>query len=106
MKSGGQPGNQNAAKGRRWADAIDRALAKRSKADGLAELDRLAEEFLDTVEAMTQGTDKRGPSIAGFSELADRLDGKPHQSSDLTVDGSLTVEVVKFTEEKTGTKPA
>lgn len=68
--SGGQPGNQNAAKGRRWHDAINRALEKKSKAEGIQELDRLAEEFLRHVEA---------EGITGFRELGDRLDGKPSQ---------------------------
>ena len=69
-ESGGQPGNQNAAKGRKWHDAINRALARRSKAEGIQELDRLAEKFLDEVEAN---------SITGFREFGDRLDGKPAQ---------------------------
>lgn len=94
---GGQPGNQNAAKAKRWNDAIDRALAKRSKAAGIEELDRLAEKFLDAIEDMTIGTEKRGPSIAGFSELADRLDGKAAQSVDLdaTVRGGITLTVAE-----------
>ena len=79
-------GNSNAAKGRRWNDAINRALERRSKAAGIEELDRLADEFLTAVEAMTEATDKRGPSIAGFSELADRLDGRPAQSHTIAGD--------------------
>lgn len=78
---GGAPfGNTNSAKGRRWADAVNRALERRSKADQVAELDRLAEVFLDTVEVMTASTEKRGPDIAGFKELADRLDGRATQA--------------------------
>lgn len=79
---GGQPGNQNAAKGRRWRDAIDRALAKRSKAAGTEELDRLAEQFLREVES--QG-------IVGFKELADRLDGKAAQEITGADGGPLVV---------------
>ena len=73
-------GNQNAVKAKRWQQAIDRALEKRSKAAGIEELDRLAERFLDTIEDMTVGTEKRGPSIDGFKDLADRLDGRPVQA--------------------------
>lgn len=73
-------GNQNAVKAKRWQQAIDRALEKRSKAAGIEELDRLAERFLDTIEDMTVGTEKRGPDIAGFKDLADRLDGRPAQT--------------------------
>ena len=78
---GGQPGNQNAVKAKRWQQAVDRALERRCKSEGIAELDRLADVYLDTIEAMTEGTEKRAPSIAGFADLADRLDGKAHQSS-------------------------
>lgn len=77
---GAPVGNQNAVKAKRWQQAIDRALEKRAKSDGIAELDRLAELYLDTIEDMTVGTEKRGPSIAGFVDLADRLDGKPAQT--------------------------
>lgn len=68
---GAPEGNTNAAKGARWRAAIDRALERRSKSEGIQELDRLADKFLDEVEA--QG-------INGYKELADRLDGKPHQT--------------------------
>ena len=70
MPGGAPEGNHNAAKGRRWQQAIDRALARRSKSSGIEELDRLADEFLKEVEAQ---------SITGFRELGDRLDGKAAQ---------------------------
>ena len=72
-------GNKNAVRAKRWQQAIERALAKRSKKEGIDELDRLAEKFLDAVEEMTFSTEKRGPSIHGFIELADRIDGKSDQ---------------------------
>lgn len=68
---GAPKGNTNSVDGRRWTAAIDRALAKRCKGDGIAALDELAEKFLD--EAVESG-------IAGFKELADRLDGRPAQT--------------------------
>lgn len=71
MPGGAPEGNQNAAKGARWRQAIDRALAKRSKAAGIEELDRLAEKYLDEIEA-------RG--LEGFKDLGDRVDGKPIQA--------------------------
>ena len=73
---GGQPGNQNAARGSRWRRAIDRALERRSRAAQQEELDRLAEQFLAAIEAM--GIQEK-PSISGYVELADRLDGKASQ---------------------------
>jgi len=77
---GAPPGNQNAYRGRIWRDALNRALEKRGCGDRIAALDALAEKFLDTVEEMTKATDKRGASVTGFTELADRLDGRPTQA--------------------------
>lgn len=101
--AGAPEGNQNAVKAKRWQQAIDRALDRRCKSDGIAELDRLADKFLDAIEEMA---DKKGqfgpnPSIAGFTELADRLDGKAHQSIDATVDASVTVEIVRHADTNT-----
>ena len=88
MDSGGQPGNQNALKAKRWYQAIDRALEKRSKAEGIEELDRLAEKFLDEVEAS---------GMTGFKELGDRLDGKPPQTTTLTGDSDHPLVVTGVT---------
>lgn len=82
-------GNQNAVKAKRWQQAIDRALDKRSRAAGIEELDRLAEKFLDTLEAMGNA-DK--PSIAGYAELADRMDGKAAQPVETQVEGTLELK--------------
>lgn len=92
--SGAPPGNQNAVKGTRWRSAIDRALSRRSKAAGIEELDRLAERFLDAIEEMTQSTDKRGPSVSGFVELADRLDGKSSQGVIISGDPEAPLQTV------------
>ena len=87
-------GNQNAIKGRRWQQAIDRALDRRSKADAIHELDRLAEKFLDQVE---------DEGIRGFSELGDRLDGKPKQQIEATgADGGPLVVMISPEQAKLG----
>ena len=80
-------GNQNAVKAKRWQQAIDRALEKRSKGDGIAELDRLADAFLTCVEV---------EGIRGYSELADRLDGRAAQQVVLGSDAEnpLTLKIV------------
>lgn len=95
--AGAPLGNQNAVKAKRWQQAIDRALEKRSKSEGIAELDRLAELYLDTIEEMTMSTEKRGPSIAGFADLADRLDGRPGTALTLgsDPDAPLITKVVR-----------
>ena len=79
MPGGAPLGNQNAAKGKRWQQAIDRALAKRSKGDAIKALDELADKFLDSVATGDKDF------VPGFSALGDRLDGKPAQA--LTVAG-------------------
>ena len=68
---GAPVGNQNAVKGKRWSNAIDRALAKRSKVDATESLDALAEELLKKCEA---------GDMAALKELGDRLEGKPGQA--------------------------
>jgi len=75
-ESGGQPGNQNAAKGKRWSNAIDKALEKRSKSDAQAALVVLAEKLLEAAD--------NGDAWA-LKELGDRVEGKPAQSVDLKV---------------------
>ena len=97
MPGGAPVGNQNAVKAKRWQQAIDRALKRRAKSEQIEELDRLADIYLDTVEAMTEGTDKRGPSIDGFRDLADRLDGKPAQQVQLQgdPDAPLVTKIVR-----------
>lgn len=74
MERGGQPGNQNAARGRIWRDAIDRALQKRSKVKQIEALDDLAEKLLVRAE---EG------DISALKELGDRLEGKPAQQINL-----------------------
>ena len=71
--AGAPLGNQNARKAKLWTQALERALARRGKGDMIAALDELADKFLQVVEDMTASTEKRGPSIDGFKEFADRL---------------------------------
>ena len=69
--SGGQPGNNNAAKGKMWTDAIKRALARRSDTvEG--GLNDLADTF---IEAVANG------DAWAMRELGDRLEGKPAQTT-------------------------
>lgn len=64
-------GNQNAAKGRRWRNAIEKALERRSKASGQEALVELADKLLEAAE--------NGEAWA-LRELGDRYDGKPAQA--------------------------
>jgi len=90
MPGGAPLGNQNAVKAKRWATAIDNALKKRSKSDGIKALDELAEKLLAAAE--------NGDAWA-IKELGDRIDGKPAQAliggdeddPDIKVVGEITL---------------
>lgn len=70
-------GNQYAVKAKRWSQAIDRALEKRSRAAGIEALDELAEKLL---AACDEG------DLQALKELGDRIEGKPSQSLDVGSD--------------------
>lgn len=83
---GGQIGNTNARKENRiWGDTIKRVVTQGNS----KRLRAAAEKLVDEAEA---------GNVNALRELGDRLDGKPHQSIDATIDGSLTVEVLKFSD--------
>lgn len=64
--AGAPKGNKNAARGRTWRDAIDRAMKRNRTA-----LDKCADALLNA--AMTG-------DMTALKELGDRLDGKPQQA--------------------------
>lgn len=64
-------GNQNAKKGRLWADAIKRAVARKFNGDLNHGLDQLAEKLID---AVAEG------DLPALKEFGDRMDGKPAQA--------------------------
>lgn len=66
-------GNQNAARAKVWRAAIERALERRSasRADGIKEIDALAEQLLNLVAA---------GDLGAIKEFGDRIDGKPAQA--------------------------
>jgi hypothetical protein len=70
-------GNQNAARGRVWRTAIERALAEKSKGEQMDALNSLANALI--AKAMDG-------DMTALKELGDRLDGKPAQSLDLGSD--------------------
>lgn len=81
---GAPVGNQFAAKAKRWSDAIDRALAKRSRRDGIEALDELAEKLLTLAD---QG------DLGALKELGDRVEGKVAQQTILTGDPQNPIAV-------------
>ena len=76
---GAPVGNQNAAKAKRWAAAIERAIERRASgkprptdvSDFIAGIDMLADQFIANLS-----TDN---DLGYYKEFGDRLDGKPRQ---------------------------
>lgn len=69
--AGAPLGNQNAANGKKWRAAIDRALDIKSRADGKDALDAVASSLITQALAGEQWAVK---------ELGDRLDGRVAQA--------------------------
>lgn len=63
-------GNQNAVRAKRWTQAIERALDRRSRVGQIQALDELADKLLDAGYAGEQWA---------LKELGDRIEGKPTQ---------------------------
>ncbi len=80
------PGNQYAANGRRWRDAIDRALGMRSRREGIEALDALAEKLLTLAD---EG------DLGALKELGDRLDGKSPQAIVGPDGGALQIQSIE-----------
>jgi hypothetical protein len=77
-------GNQYAARGKQWRQAIERALAEKSRVDQVQALDVLATKL---IELAANG------DLSALKELGDRLDGKPAQSVAVTGEDGGPVQV-------------
>jgi hypothetical protein len=95
-ETGGQPGNQNAAKGARWREAIMRALARR-KGTVDQGLDAAADKLVALVE--------RGDKWA-LDHLAERMDGKAPQGITLSGDAENPLQTKSVIEFVNGSDPA
>lgn len=95
-EKGGQPGNQNAADGKIWRNALRQALDRRTKSrtDGKAELDALADRLIDSA---LEG------QIPALREFGDRVEGKAAQQVEVTgADGGpLAIALVKYADNDT-----
>lgn len=81
-------GNDNAAKGKKWRAAIDRALETRSRVDGKEILDELANVLITQALAGEQWA---------LKEFGDRIDGKAVQQTEISgPDGAPVKTVVNF----------
>ena len=86
--AGAPKGNQNATKGRVWTEAINRALAARSRRDGVLALDALADKLL---ELANQG------EFQALKELGDRLEGKAIQPTEVEMSGEVAIKEIRRT---------
>lgn len=89
MAGGGQPGNKNAARGKDIRDAFRRAIARLGdKLDGdeSAYQKGLNALCLVQVKAAVEG------NLAAMHMIADRIDGKPHQSIDIGLSANTPKE--------------
>jgi len=77
-------GNQNAVKGKRWQKAIERAIARE-----YGDLD----EGLQTIAAMVVAAAAKGDRDA-WTEIGNRMDGKPAQTIQGDADNPLTVNQI------------
>ena len=84
-------GNQHAVKAKRWSLAIDAALAKRCKGDGIRALEDLAEILLQQAQA---------GDITALKELGDRIEGKPAMAITGADGGPLVVIAAQAHDEK------
>lgn len=78
--AGAPTGNQNASKGRRWAKAIEDAIASRAHKNGKTPTEALAELANQLIEKVAEG------DLPAIKELGDRIDGKSAQSVTLSGD--------------------
>ena len=91
---GAPVGNQNAARAKQWQAAIERAIERLAdpsidpdspvpRTPRVKGLDMLADAFVASVKAS---------NYKAFSELGDRIDGKPSQSHEVSGPGGDPIE--------------
>ena len=85
---GAPVGNQNAIKAKRWAEAIERAVAAYPEPVNTEGCNALMIGLNNAATAFVSKLYAEG-DLGFFKEFGDRLDGKPHQSVDVgNPDGS------------------
>lgn len=97
---GAPAGNQNAAKAKQWAAAIERALERLGdpSIDPDSPVERSPKiKALDELAALFVGRVKGEPGFNGFKEFGDRMDGKAAQQLQLQGDENnpLVTKIVR-----------
>lgn len=81
MSQGAPTGNQNAKKGKAWAEAIRRAIREKYEGEDYeAKLAKLARKLVDAADSS---------DMQALKEIGDRVDGKAHQTLEADVRGNL-----------------
>lgn len=86
--AGAPLGNQNGAKGRRWQDALNKALARFTSVEPPVAVG----EALDKIACLVVEKALNGDRDA-IAEIGNRLDGKPAQGVTLSGDSENPLEV-------------
>jgi hypothetical protein len=71
-------GNNNAAKGKAWAEAVKRAIRAKYGVEWEEALQTLAAKLVDEAD---------GGDLAALKEVGDRIDGKPKQQIEASGEG-------------------
>lgn len=90
MPVGAPPGNQNAAKAKRWEAAIERALAAWPKPPDSTDCNDFMRGINEAAFKFVLGVMEKG-DVAFFREFGDRLDGKVPQGLTGADGGDLRV---------------
>ena len=78
---GAPVGNRNAVKGRRWQEALDKALKRFADKDAGIKAGQALDRIAKVVVQQALDGDRNA-----IQEIGNRLDGKPHQSMEVAVD--------------------
>lgn len=97
----GQSGNAGNIKEHRLSTQLEILLKKANEGAGYEEKLNNAQALAEKVFAVAMSTEDPKTMLEYFKEIADRTEGKPKQSTDVTSsDGSLAPVLVKFVGEE------
>lgn len=85
-KSGAQPGNQNAAKGKRWEAAIIRAIERYKDPEAGKDQPKPKSKLMEGIDAAAEAFVAQmmaTKDLGFFREFGDRIDGKVKQQLEL-----------------------
>ena len=99
--AGAPVGNKNAAKAKRWQDALNRALARYANAEAKIEAGQALDKIAEQVVSKAIAGDK--DSIV---EIGNRLDGKPAQAVTVLGDEDAPLHLHHTFEIMRGQRPA